>query len=174
MSAVISPAAVRVYGVQRVCAAWAFPRASYYAAVQPAGADPGVPGKRGPKTTLDDAALLALIHADLATTSFHGEGHRKVFARLRYVAGHRVGRNRILRLMRQHRLLSPHRSRPVPAKAHDGRITTGRAPCALGHRWRKNVDRRRRLAVAVQRPRTLERRVPRPPRLQTRGPLRRL
>jgi len=124
MSAVISPAAGRVYGVQRVCAAWAFPRAGYYAAGQPAGADPSVPGKRGPKTPLDDLALLALIRADLAASPFQGEGHRKVFGRLRYVAGHCVGRNPILRLMRAHRLLSPHRSVPVPAKAHDGRITT--------------------------------------------------
>lgn len=124
MSAVTSAATGRVYGVQRVCAAWAFPRASYYAAVKPEGADPRVPGKRGPKTPLDDLALLALIRADLAASPFRGEGHRKVFGRLRYVAGHCVGRNRILRLMRAHQLLSPHRSRPVPAKAHDGRITT--------------------------------------------------
>jgi len=77
---------------------------------------------RRPRST--DAALLALIRADLAASPFRGEGHRKVFGRLRYVQGHRVGRNRILRLMRAHRLLSPHRSAPVPAKAHDGRIVT--------------------------------------------------
>lgn len=123
MSAATSPATGRVYGVQRVCLAWAFPRASYYAA------DPAAPagvalGKRGPKTALDDAALLALIRADLAASPFSGEGHRKVFGRLRYVAGHPVGRNRILRLMRANHLLSPHRATPVPAKAHDGRITT--------------------------------------------------
>ena len=123
MSALTSPAAGRVYGVQRVCAAWAFPRASYYARHPP---EPGAAtvGKRGPKTTLDDAQLLVLIRTDLAQSPFLGEGHRKVFGRLRYVAGHRVGRNRILRLMRLHHLLSPHRGTPVPAKAHDGRIIT--------------------------------------------------
>lgn len=123
MSALTSPAAGRVYGVQRVCAAWAFPRASYYAG-DPAGLGAATIGKRGPKTTLEDAQLLALIRTDLAQSPFRGEGHRKVFGRLRYVAGHRVGRNRILRLMRLHRLLSPHRGTPVPAKAHDGRIIT--------------------------------------------------
>lgn len=123
MSAVTSPAAGRVYGVQRVCAAWAFPRASYYA-MNPAAPAPAAPGKRGPKTTLDDAALLALIRADLAQSPFRGEGHRKVFGRLRYVGGHHVGRNRILRLMRAHHLLSPHRTAAAPAKAHDGRIVT--------------------------------------------------
>ena len=124
MSATSSTATGRAYGVQRVCAAWAFPRATYYATAPGAGAAPTVPGKRGPKTALDDAALLALIRADLAASLFRSEGHRKVFGRLRYVAGHRVGRNRILRLMRAHRLLSPHRTAPAPAKAHDGRITT--------------------------------------------------
>jgi transposase InsO family protein len=123
MSATSSPSTSRVYGVQRVCAAWAFPRASYYAADPAAPARPA-PGKRGPKPALDDAALLALIRADLAASPFRGEGHRKVFGRLRYVTGHRVGRNRILRLMRAHHLLSPHRTATAPAKAHDGRITT--------------------------------------------------
>lgn len=82
MSALTSPAAGRVYGVQRVCAAWAFPRATYYA-TDPAAPAPNVSGKRGPKTVLDDAALLALIRDDLARSPFRGEGHRKVFGRLR-------------------------------------------------------------------------------------------
>ncbi len=127
MSTATSIAARQVYGVQRVCAAWDFPRATYYATAPLVPADspaPIAPGKRGPKTVLDDPTLLALIRADLATSPFTGEGHRKVFARLRYLGGHRVGRNRILRLMRHHHLLSPHRTAVVPAKAHDGRIIT--------------------------------------------------
>jgi hypothetical protein len=68
--------------------------------------------------------LLVLIREDLAASPFKGEGHRKVFGHLHYVAGKRVGRNRDLRLMRLHRLLSPHRLASVPTKAHDGRITT--------------------------------------------------
>ena len=123
MSATSSAATGQVYGVQRVCAAWAYPRATYYA-TEPDKQLPLTTGKRGPKTTLDDAALLELIRADLAASPFRGEGHRKVFGRLRYVAGHRVGRNRILRLMRLHQLLSPHRTTKATAKAHDGRITT--------------------------------------------------
>lgn len=123
MSAATSPATGHVYGVQRVCRAWKFPRASYYAA-NPVASAGAVPGKRGPKTSLDDATLLALIRADLAASPFSGEGHRKVFGRLRYVAGHQVGRNRILRLMRANHLLSPHRTAPGPVKAHEGRITT--------------------------------------------------
>jgi putative transposase len=122
MSATTSLSTGRAYGVQRVCLAWEYPRSSYY---EQASGDP-VPQthKRGPKPPLDDATLLSLIQTDLATTTFKGEGHRKVWARLHYVHGHPVGRNRVLRLMRQHQLLSPHRTPPSPAKAHDGRITT--------------------------------------------------
>ena len=136
MSGSISPSARRRYGIARVCAAWKMPRSTFYAQSPPA-ADPLLPAakmhpKRGPKTALDDDALLALIRADLAASPFTGEGHRKVHARLHFVAGHKVGRkvghkvgrNRILRLMRKHRLLSPHRSAFAPAKAHDGRIIT--------------------------------------------------
>jgi transposase InsO family protein len=128
MSGLISPLARRRYGLARVCSAWDFARSSFYAQAAPL-ADPLGPAakihaKRGPETALDDAALLALIRADLAASPFLGEGHRKVHARLRFVAGHKVGRNRVLRLMREHRLLSPHRAAFAPAKAHEGRITT--------------------------------------------------
>jgi len=92
-------------------------------------ADPLLPAakihaKRGPQTALEDGALRALIRADLADSSFIGEGHRKVRARLHFLAGHKVGRNRVLRLVREHRLLSPRRATFVPTKAHDGRIIT--------------------------------------------------
>ena len=123
MSTATSLAARRVYGVKRVCGAWGVARSSFYAArsTPPSAV---APAKRGPKVELDDDALLTLIRGDLAASPFKGEGHRKVFGRLRYAAGKRVGRNRVLRLMRLHRLLSPHRVAAVPAKAHDGRITT--------------------------------------------------
>ena len=41
-----------------------------------------------------------------------------------YVGGHRVGRNRILRLMRAHHLISQDRVASAAAKARDGRIVT--------------------------------------------------
>jgi putative transposase len=86
----------------------------------PLGADScGSSGQTRAKVALDDDSLLALIREDLAASPFKGEGHRKVFGRLRHVQGHGVGRNRILRLMRLHRLLSPHRAAAAPAKAHD-------------------------------------------------------
>ena len=73
---------------------------------------------------IPDEALLAAIRADLARSPWTGEGHRKVWARLRVLDGLRVARKRVLRLMRAHALLSPHRQRPRPATAHDRRITT--------------------------------------------------
>lgn len=128
MSGSISPLARRRYGLARVCSAWSFARSTFYAQALPP-ADPLLPAakihaKRGPKTALDDDALLALIRTDLKDSPFIGEGHRKVHARLHFLAGHKVGRNRVLRLMRVHNLLSPHRAAFVPAKAHDGRIIT--------------------------------------------------
>ena len=44
--------------------------------------------------------------------------------RLRALDGIRVARKRVLRLMRQHALLSPHRARTQPEAAHDRRIIT--------------------------------------------------
>src|SRR5512135_1047266 len=41
------------------------------------------PARRGPKPAIADADLLAAIRADLAASPFQGEGHRKVWARLR-------------------------------------------------------------------------------------------
>ena len=53
-----------------------------------------------------------------------GEGHRKVHARLRILDGIRVARTRVLRVMRAHGLLSPHRGRQGDPQLHDGTIIT--------------------------------------------------
>jgi len=82
------------------------------------------PGKRGPKTALSDPELLELIRADLAASPFQGEGHRKVWARLRVRDGVKVGRRRVLRLMRENHLLSPYRGRRGNPKLHQGEIIT--------------------------------------------------
>jgi putative transposase len=82
--------------------------------------------RRGPKPKVSDADLLAAIRADLAASPFTGEGHRKVWARLRALRDIRVGRNRVLRLMRENQLLSPYRRPQGAPVAHDGTITTDR------------------------------------------------
>ena len=64
----------------------------------PPPAGPG-PARRGPPPRQSDAQLLAAIRTDLARSPFHGEGHRKVHARLRILDGIRVARTRVLRVM---------------------------------------------------------------------------
>ena len=82
--------------------------------------------KRGPRTPVSDAALLAAIRAVLKASPFCTEGHRKVRARLR-PRGIRVGKKRVLRLMREHRLLTPTRRRHVRGdRTHSGTIITQR------------------------------------------------
>jgi putative transposase len=80
--------------------------------------------KRGPKPKVPDADLLAAIRTDLAASPFTGEGSRKVWARLRILRDIRASRTRVLRLMREHGLLSPHRRPQGKPQLHDGRITT--------------------------------------------------
>ena len=127
MAETTSPATGRRYGVARVCRVWDVPRSSFYAALQ-VGADGATsatrPARRGPKPAVSDADLFAAIRADLARSPWTGEGHRKVWARLRALDGIRVSRKRVLRLMRQHALLSPHRARTRPEAAHERRIST--------------------------------------------------
>jgi hypothetical protein len=70
--------------------------------------------------------LVGHIRRVLAESPFHGEGYRKVWARLRY-RGIRTSKERVRRLMREHGLQAPHRAgRPHGPKAHDGSITTER------------------------------------------------
>jgi transposase InsO family protein len=125
VSAELSATTGRRYGVERVCAAWDVPRSSFYARrAQPKAAMMAAPPRRGPRPLTSDEQLLASIRADLRRTPFVGEGHRKVWARLRVLDGLRVGRKRVLRLMREHQLLSPHRPLPGEPKLHEGTITT--------------------------------------------------
>jgi transposase InsO family protein len=69
---------------------------------------------------------LAAIRADLGASLFTGEGHRKVWARLRILRGVRVSRARVLRLMRENALLSPHRRPQGAPNLHDGSMQTDR------------------------------------------------
>ena len=71
---------------------------------------------------MPDAGLVEAIRTVLAASPFHGEGHRKVWARLR-MQGVRTSRRRALRLMREHGLLAPFRvGSPRGPRNHDGTI----------------------------------------------------
>ena len=127
MSATVSPASAKTYGVERVCAVWEQPRSSFYAwRLNHRGkSEPGPTAhKRGPKPGLSDVELLGKIQEDLVRTPFQGEGHRKVWARLRVSDGIRVSRKRVLRIMRENQLLSPYRCRKATGDQHTGTIIT--------------------------------------------------
>ncbi len=126
MSETTSAATSRRYGIQRVCQAWERSRSALYArrTSEQKRQEGGEPARRGPKPKRSDEQLLEAIQADLERSPFQGEGHRKVHARLRILDGIRVARKRVLRVMREHGLLSPHRGRQGEAKVHDGKIVT--------------------------------------------------
>ena len=84
---------------------------------------------------MPDAALLERIRGILSDSPFHGEGHRKVWAKLaarfrqrswwngQRRAGVLTSLRRVLRLMRENALLAPGRvGRPRGPRNHDGTI----------------------------------------------------
>lgn len=120
MSRTVSPSSSRPYGVARVVAVWDLARSSFYAARQ-RQQQLQEPRKRGPKVHTDQE-LIAEIRKLLAQPVFTGEGYRKIWARLRH-RGVRTSKDRVLRLLRQHQLLSPARQpQPVRGNPHEGTI----------------------------------------------------
>ena len=125
MSRRVSPSMDRSYGVLRVTRVWGTSRATLYRhRGQP---DTPPPRRRsGPLGPLPDEGLVEAIRELLGGQPVsHGEGHRKVWARLRF-AGIRTSKRRVLRLMREHRLLRAEPGRAAPARSHDGTIRPAR------------------------------------------------
>ena len=126
MSRVVSPGTGRLFGLTRVSEIWSVSRATVYRHRQQAQLLPIARKRPGPIGAMADAELVLEIERLLRTSPFHGEGYRKVWARLRF-EGIRTSRRRVLRLMREHQLLAHQRAgRPHGSKAHDGTITTER------------------------------------------------
>ena len=125
MSQQTSPSTHQRYGITRVIRVWGLRRSTFYAQcvrrAQPAT------GRRGRTPTLDDAALLVQIRAVIVESPFHGEGHRKIWARLRTLKQVRTSMRRVLRVMREAALLAPARQpEPLVERPHDGTIVTDR------------------------------------------------
>jgi hypothetical protein len=109
MSGAVSPVTGKPDGLAAVCRAWCAPREE----------PRRHPGPVGP---MPDAALLNAIRLVLADSPFPGEGHRKLWAKLR-VRDARTSKRRVLRLMRQNTLLAPSRvGLPRGPRSHDGSI----------------------------------------------------
>jgi len=127
MSRATSPSSSKPYGLALVSRVWLISRSTVYAQrcirnLRDCGI---VPRRRGPVGPCDDATLVIAIRGVLAASPFHGEGYRKVWARLRF-AGLRTSKRRVLRVMREAGLTTIRRLAPSDAKRHDGTTITER------------------------------------------------
>ncbi len=106
MSHSASPGTGTPCGMQRVCRIFGMLRSTAYylkawEAIAPEQRP--APRKRGPLGPCSDDELVGHIRRVLTESTFHGEGYRKVWARLRH-QGIRTAQERVQRLMREHGL----------------------------------------------------------------------
>ena len=121
MSVVISISSLRPYGVARVCRVWGLSRASVYRGRR-VTAPCALRRRPGPQGPMPDAALVEAIRGVLLASPFHGEGYRKVRARLRH-QGLRTSKERVRRLIRENGLSALNRvGSPCGPRNHDGTI----------------------------------------------------
>ena len=89
MSRRVSPSTDQVYGLQRVTRIWGVSRATVYRhRHQPEAIERRRPGPLG---AMADEEMVRAIRRLLTASPFHGEGYRKLWARLRF-AGIRTSR----------------------------------------------------------------------------------
>lgn len=120
MSHAFSLSTKKSYGIQRVCEVWNIPRSTLYWRKTHGKST----ARRGPKGFFTDAALLQYILEELRQSPFHGEGYRKIHARLRNKEI-RTSPKRTMRIMRENNLQATRRvGRPRGPKNHDGVIKT--------------------------------------------------
>jgi putative transposase len=152
VSQALSPGTGRAYSLARVARVWRMPRATVYRHRAPDGAAaPPRPARRGPIGACSNAELLGHIRAQVLGSRLHGEGYRKIWARLRF-AGVRTSARRVRRLMGEHGLLAPHRVGRPERRAHDGTITTAAVDVMWGTDMTETVtleEGRARVFVAV-------------------------
>ena len=111
------------YGLQRVCRVWGTARSTVY--FQRARRIlKHVSRPRGPKPPISDEKILSLAKEYFYQTPWKEEGHRKIYAWIKFVQGFKVGKDRVLRVLKANQLLSPQRRPQGKVKAHDGCITT--------------------------------------------------
>jgi len=122
MSQILSPSLARCYGMSRVARVWKISRASVYRSRKEIPPD-AIAGRPGPVGACSDAELAEHIRQHIAASRLHGEGYRKLWARLRF-AGIRTSPRRVRRVMRENGLLAPHRVGRTETRPHDGTIIT--------------------------------------------------
>ena len=89
MSRQVSPTTGDVYGLERVSRLWGVSRATIYRHRH--RSEEAVRRRRGPQGAMAEEGLMAAIRRLLEESPFHGEGYRKMWARLRF-AGIRTSR----------------------------------------------------------------------------------
>ena len=122
MSQTLSPSLARCYGMARVTRMWKISRASVYRSLKEMPPNT-IAGRPGPVGACSDAELAEHIRQHIAASRLHGEGYRKLWARLRF-AGVRTSARRVRRVMRENGLLAPHRVGRTETRPHDGTIIT--------------------------------------------------
>src|SRR6476469_5604059 len=124
MSRALSPSVARCYGLARVARVWSISRASVYRALKET--QPNTIARRpGPVGACSASELADHIRQQIAASRLHGEGYRKLWARLRF-AGVRASPRRVRRVMGENGLLAPHRVGRAESKPHDGTIVTNK------------------------------------------------
>ena len=83
MSQTLSPSVARCYGLARVARVWSISRASVYRALKETKPNTA-PRRPGPVGACSDAELADHIRRQIDVSRLHGEGYRKLWARLRF------------------------------------------------------------------------------------------
>ena len=122
MSQTLSPSFARTYGLSRVARVWKVSRAGVYRFLKETQPNT-IAHRPGPVGACSDAELAGQIRRQIAASRLHGEGYRKLWARLRF-AGVRASPRRVRRVMGENGLLAPHCAGRAEAKPHDGTIIT--------------------------------------------------
>jgi len=109
MSQTLSPSSARCYGLARVARVWSVSRASVYRSLKETPPNT-IARHPGPVGACSDSELADHIRQQIAASRLHGEGYRKLWARLRF-AGVRASPRRVRRVMGENGLLAGARFR---------------------------------------------------------------
>src|SRR3979490_3631857 len=118
MSQTLSPSFARCYGLARVARVWKISRASVYRSLKETPPNT-ITRRPGPVGACSDAELADHIRRQIDASRLHGEGYRKLWARLRF-AGVRASPRRVRRVMRENGFLPPHPGGSTRDKPPDG------------------------------------------------------